>query len=135
MSMSDLSLSQVLTIQGTEQDAPEKTLPIKSQGSFPAQVTLDALLIPKTSSTIIFPVRNSSAIHFGISQGDILIVDRDAIPNDDQLVIISANEELIISRYDQDVNSISHEPSNCTQSQAIKLSIWGTVTYVISKQA
>jgi SOS-response transcriptional repressor LexA len=64
-----------------------------------------------------------------------LIVDRDAIPNDDQLVIISANEELIISRYDQDVNSISHEPSNCTQSQAIKLSIWGTVTYVISKQA
>lgn len=135
MSMSDLSLSQVLTIQGTEQDAPEKTLPIKSQGSFPAQVTLDALLIPKPSSTIIFPVRNSSAIHFGISQGDMLIVDRDEIPKDDQLVIISANDELIISRYDQDAISITYEPSHFTQTQAVRSSIWGTVTYVISKQA
>jgi hypothetical protein len=117
--MSDLSLSQVLTIQGTEPDAPEKTLLIKSGASGASPITLDDLLIPKPASTVIFPVRNSSAIHLGISQGDMLIVDRDAIPNDDQLVIISTNEDLIISRYDEEM----------------KLSIWGTVTYVISKQA
>ena len=76
--MSDLSLSQVLTIPGTQPVALDNTLQKQSQGSLATQVTLEALLIPKPSSTIIFPVRDCYANHLGINQGDMLIVDRDA---------------------------------------------------------
>jgi len=133
--MSDLSLSQVLTIPGTQPVALDNTLQKQSQGSLATQVTLEALLIPKPSSTIIFPVRDCYANHLGINQGDMLIVDRDAAPYDGQLVIVSVDEEFIISRYDKHLICASYSLSEYPQTQAIMPSVWGTVTYVISKQA
>ena len=96
--MSDLSQSLVLSQSGVSKDAQQQAIDVKSGASSHSPVTLDQLLIPKPASTVIFPVRDASAAQYGLSQGDLLIVDRDAMQADNQLVIISANDDLIISR-------------------------------------
>ncbi len=87
--MSDLSLSLVLSQSGVSKDAQEQAIGVKSGTSSHSPVTLDQLLIPKPASTVIFPVRDASAAQYGLAQGDLLIVDRDAQPANNQLVIIS----------------------------------------------
>jgi len=96
-------------------------------------VTLDELLIPKPASTIIYPVRDQSAANYGLKLGDLLIVDLQAVPNTDQLVIVLANDELFISRYKDQLiythSKVTEEIDNVTN-----LHIFGVVTYIICKQ-
>ena len=131
--MSDLSQSLALSALSVSSDAHAQPLRKRSDIPHPTQTTLDDLLIPKPASTVIFPVRDSSAAQYGLNPGDLLIVDRHANPVDNQLVIISANDELIISRYS--------DSSDCTPSKlpeaidtVTNLHIWGAVTYIICKQ-
>jgi hypothetical protein len=65
--------------------------------------------------------------------GDLLIVDRHATPADNQLVITSANDELIVSRYsDRSCQTPSKLPEAI--ENVTSLPIWGAVTYIICKQ-
>ena len=96
--MSDLSQSLVLSQLSASKDAQQQAFSTRSGTPNPSHVTLDYLLIPKPASTVIFPVRDASAAQYGLSQGDLLIVDLDAQPANNQLVIISASYALIISR-------------------------------------
>ena len=131
--MSDLSQNLALSALSVSSDA--HALPLRKQPDIPnpTPITLDDLLIPKPASTVIFPVRDSSAAKYGLNPGDLLIVDRHANPVDNQLVIISANDELVISRYS---DSSDCTPSNLPEAidTVTSLSIWGTVTYIICKQ-
>ena len=132
--MSDLSQSLVLSLSGVSNDAQEQAIGSVSGTPNPSQVTLDQLLIPKPASTVIFPVRDASAAQYGLSHGDLLIVDRDAPPADNQLVIISANDDLIIRRFNALASSTPPNLTDDTENGSIDLPIWGVVTYIIRKQ-
>ena len=131
--MSDLSLSQSFSAQSTSLAALEPSSGSKSAIPELSRVTLDELLIPKPASTIIYPIRDLSAAQYGLKLGDLLIVDREAIPHPDQLVIVLANDELRISRQlnhsIQTHSKVTDEIDNVT-----KLHIFGVVTYIICKQ-
>lgn len=131
--MSDLSLSQSLSAQSTSSTALGLSLSSKSAIPELSSVTLDELLIPKPESTIIYPVRDLSASQYGLKLGDLLIVDREAIPQPDQLVIVLVNDELRISRQlnhsIQTYSKVTEEIDNVTN-----LHIFGVVTYIICKQ-
>ncbi len=131
--MSDLSLSQSLFAQSTSIAALRLSSASKSAIPEPSRVTLDDLLIPKPASTIIYPVRSLSAAQYGLKLGDLLIVDREAVPNTDQLVIVLANDELLVSRYENQLipthSKVTDEIDNVT-----KLHLYGVVTYIICKQ-
>ncbi len=131
--MSDLSLSQSLFAQSTSIAALRLSSASKSAIPEPSRVTLDNLLISKPASTIIYPVRSLSAAQYGLKLGDLLIVDREAVPNTDQLVIVLANDELLISRYE---NQLIHTHSKVTDEidNVTKLHLYGVVTYIICKQ-
>jgi SOS-response transcriptional repressor LexA len=132
--MSDLSQSLALSQLGVSKGAQEQAIGTQSGIPSHTPVTLDQLLIPKPASTVIFPVRDASAVQYGLTQGDLLIVERDATPADNQLVIISANDDLIISRFnDKPVNTPSNL-ADATENGSIDLPIWGVVTYIIQKQ-
>lgn len=131
--MSDLSQSRALSALSVSSDAHAQPFRKQPDISHPTPTTLDDLLIPKPASTVIFPVRDRSAAQYGLNPGDLLIVDRDATPHNNQLVIISANDELIISR-DSDLSDST--PSNLPEAidTVTKLHIWGVVTYIIHRQ-
>jgi hypothetical protein len=131
--MSDLSQSLALSALSVTSDAQGQ--PLRQQPDIPRPIptTLDDLLIPEPASTVIFPVRDSSAAQYGLNIGDLLIVDRHASPADNQLFIILINEDLIISRFSSRVSCIT-----ATLPEQLKnvtnLPIWGVVTYSICKQ-
>jgi hypothetical protein len=129
--MSDLSQSLLLS-------TPEPANGLQRQinageSGIPSVVTLDRLLIPKPASTVIFPVR-TAITQYGLNMGDLLIVDREANPSDNQLVIISTNDDLIVSRFSQSFSNTPPNLSDDTENGSITLPIWGVVTYIIQKQ-
>jgi len=131
--MSDLSQSLALSALSVTSDAHAQPLRKQPDIPRPTPTTLDDLLIPKPASTLIFPVRDRSAAQYGLNPGDLLIVDRHAKPANNQLVIISANDELIISRYsDSSDRAFSNLPE--AVETVTNLHIWGVVTYSICKQ-
>jgi SOS-response transcriptional repressor LexA len=131
--MSDLSQNLALSALSVTSDAHAQPLRKQPDIPHPTRTTLDDLLIPQPASTVIFPVRDRSAAQYGLNPGDLLIVDRRATPVDNQLVIISANDELIISRYS---DSSDRKYSNLPEAveTVTNLHIWGVVTYIICKQ-
>ena len=132
--MSDLSQSLVLSLSGVSKDAQQQATSTRSGTPNPSQVTLDQLLIPKPASTVIFPVRDASAAQYGLSQVDLLIVDLDAQPANNQLVIISANGDLIIRRFRASGFNTPPNLADDPENGSIDLPIWGVVTYIIRKQ-
>jgi SOS-response transcriptional repressor LexA len=132
--MSDLSQSLVLSQSGVSKDAQQQAIDVKSGASSHSPVTLDQLLIPKPASTVVFPVRDASAAKYGLAEGDLLIVDRDTPPADNQLVIISANDDLIISRLSASASNTPPNLADDPENGSILLHIWGAVTYIIRKQ-
>lgn len=129
--MSDLSQSLLLS-------APEPANGIQEQISaeksgIPSVVTLDSLLIPKPASTVIHPVRIALP-QYGLNRGDLLIVDRESSPSDNQLIIISANDDLTVSRYSHPFSNTPPNLSDDTENGSVALPIWGVVTYIIQKQ-
>ena len=131
--MSDLSQNLALSALSVSSDAHAQPLRKQPDIPHPIPATLDDLLIPKPASTLIFPVRDPSAAQYGLNPGDLLIVDRHATPHHNQLVIISANDELIILRYSEQSD---RTPSNLPEAieNVTSLPIWGAVTYSICKQ-
>ena len=131
--MSDLSQNLALSALSVSSDAHGQPLRKQPDIPHPIPTTLDDLLIPKPASSVIFPVHDPSAAQFGLNPGDLLIVDRHTTPHHNQLVIISANDELIISRYSEQSDGT---PSNLPEAieNVTSLPIWGAVTYSICKQ-
>lgn len=131
--MSDLSESLALPTLSASKGSQKQTIAEELSISSHLPVTLDQLLIPKPASTVIFPIRDASAAQYGLKAGDLLIVDRHATPADNQLVIISANDDLIISRLG---SHRGHTPFKLPDESenVTNLSIWGVVTYIICKQ-
>jgi DNA polymerase V len=93
---------------------------------------LDDLLIPRPESTVIFPVRDWASQRFGLSPGDLLVVERGARPEEDQLIIILLNDQLLIKRFNQVGAGPVSVDSAITPAEQAGI-IWGVVTYCIRK--
>ena len=130
--MSDLSQNMLLSAS-FDHGSRGRTISPKSGNVSHSQVTLNELLIPKPASTIIFPVRAAVTQH-GLNEGDLLIVDRDAVPKDNQLVIVSVNNDLIVKRFNRYHPNSPVNSEDFTENGHIRLHIWGIVTYIIRKQ-
>ncbi len=104
--MSDLS--QRLMLSKPDAAISTQGQIISKKSGIQSVVTLDTLLIPKPASTVIYPVK-AALPQYMLNKGDLLVVDREAGPSDNQLVIISANDDLIVSRFS---HSSSNTPSN-----------------------
>ena len=112
----------------------DQIIDVKADNSITSAVTLDDLLIPNPASTLIFPVRDAAAIQYELKPGDLLIVDRATHPADGQLVILSINNELQISRHNLQEAKASSNLSDAPEIGCKSLPIWGAVTYIIRKQ-
>ncbi len=132
--MSDLSHGLVLSLPSASKGAADQIIEVKADNSITSAVTLDDLLIPKPASTLIFPVRDSAAVQYELKPGDLLIVDRSINPANGQLVILSTNNELRISRHNLQEAKASSNLSDAPEIGCKSLPIWGAVTYIIRKQ-
>jgi len=99
---------------------------------------LNELLIKHPSATYFVRVEGDSMINAGISQGDILIVDRAVEPRNNSIVIAVLNNEFTVKRVRFLKNKIQLIPENENYSiieidENQDFEIWGTVVSVIKK--
>jgi DNA polymerase V len=101
------------------------------------QFLLQEQLVNNKSSTCYLRVNGDAMIDAGISNGDVVIVDRSAKAASGRVVIASLNGEMLIRRLERSFNKIRLVPET-TRLSAIdvdisgaEFSVWGVVTYVI----
>ena len=130
--MSDLSESLALNLSNVQRlDRGHALLCRATPRDQP--VTLDDLLIPRPESTVIFPVRDRASQRFGLNPGDLLLVDRSAMPQENHLVIILLNDQLVVEKFSNASAwaSVTTSPTSPTEQPD---TVWGVVTYCILKQ-
>lgn len=99
---------------------------------------LNELLIKHPSATYFVRVEGDSMINAGISEGDILIVDRAVEPKNNSIVIAVLNNEFTVKRVRFLKNRIQLIPENDNYSiieidENQDFEIWGTVINVIKR--
>jgi len=130
--MSDLSQSLALNLANVQHRDDQRVISTKSSAARQS-TTLDDLLIINPKSTVIFPVRDPAAQHYGLNIGDLLVVDRTARPHEQQLIIVLLNDELLFRRMGAGrvVRYSQHSSLAATEGDG---AVWGVVTYAIQKQ-
>ena len=101
------------------------------------EIDLNAHLIKNIPSTFLIRVQGKSMNSVGISNGDLLVVDRSLNPKNFSTVIANINDELVVKSFLKEKNqnfltSGSKEIKdkiNITENSEII--IWGVVTYII----
>lgn len=102
------------------------------------RIDLNIELIKNPSSTFFGRVSGDSMEKAGMSDGDLLIVDRSVYPKDNSVVVCFIDGEFTVKRLKKIKGELFLMPENDKYSP-IKLStendfrIWGTVTYSIKK--
>lgn len=98
---------------------------------------LNAYLIRNKPATFFLRIQSESMIGAGIHQGDLVIVDRSVTPGNGHIVIASLNGEMLIRRYEKQLNKLRLIPET-SRLAPIDIdpsdegfSIWGVVMYVI----
>jgi hypothetical protein len=128
--MSDLSQSLLLSTPEPASGAQAQINSTKS--GIPSVVTLDRLLIPKPASTVIYPVK-AALPEYRLNMGDLLIAYRKASPSVNQLVIVYANYDLMVRRFNQSSSDTPSNLSDDTENGSISFPVWGVVNYIIQK--
>ncbi|MCX7955357.1 MAG: translesion error-prone DNA polymerase V autoproteolytic subunit [Bacteroidales bacterium] len=99
---------------------------------------LNELLIKNKSSTFFARVTGNSMEDAGISDGDILVIDRSIEPSDNRIAVCFIDGEFTVKRLSVKNNECYLLPAN-PKYKPIKITadnefiIWGIVTYVIKK--
>lgn len=102
------------------------------------KLDLNELLIKRPSATFFVRVSGESMTGAGISDGDLLIVDRSLPVSDNRIVIGVVNGEFTVKRIRKRAGKLFLVPEN-PAFRALEItgdmnfSIWGVVTYVIHK--
>ena len=102
------------------------------------KLDLNEYLIKNPSATFLVRVNGNSMINAGISNGDILIVDRSLEPNDGKVVIGVINSEFTVKRISKKGKRLFLNPENenfkpIEINEDMDFKIWGVVTYTIHK--
>lgn len=102
------------------------------------RLDLNDYLINNRSATFLVRVTGNSMEKAGISDGDILVVDRSAEPTDGKVVLCVLNGEFTVKRISKNKDKLFLVPAN-DQYPPIEVKpemdfrIWGVVTYSIHK--
>lgn len=99
---------------------------------------INRLLVKNPASTFFARVSGDSMEGDGISDGDILVIDKSEEPRDRAIAVCYINGEFTVKRLCIDEGKITLLPSNpkykaITVRDGDDLTIWGIVRYVIKK--
>lgn len=103
-----------------------------------ARLDLNKELITNESATFYARVRGDSMTLAGISDGDLLIIDKSKTPANGSVVVCLIDGEFTVKRLKKQGNQFFLMPEN-DKYKAIKIepqndvTIWGVVTYTIKK--
>ena len=103
-----------------------------------ARLDLNKELITNESATFYARVRGDSMTLAGISDGDLLIIDKSKTPVNGSVVVCLIDGEFTVKRLQKKANQFYLMPEN-DNYQPIKIkpendvTIWGVVTYTIKK--
>ena len=102
------------------------------------KLDLNDYLIKNPSASFFVKVNGNSMINAGISNGDILIIDRSLEPSDGKVVIGIINGEFTVKRILKKGKKIFLKPENenfkpIEITEDMDFKIWGIVTYTIHK--
>lgn len=103
-----------------------------------SKLDLNAYLIKNPSASFFVRVNGNSMINAGISDGDILIVDRSLEAVDKRVVIGLINGEFTVKRIQKKGKKLFLVPENekfnpIEITEEMDFKIWGVVTYAIHK--
>jgi len=99
---------------------------------------LNKALIPHPAATFYARVKGSSMIDAGISEGDILVIDKSLDPKDGDIAICFIDGEFTVKRISCQDTGLLLMPAN-EKFQPIRITeendflVWGIVTYIIHK--
>lgn len=99
-------------------------------------IDLNEQLIRNKPATFFMKVSGQSMINAGITEGDIVIVDRSITPANGKIVIAIIDGEMLIRRYQRTMNKLFLVPetpklATIEVNEFSGFAIWGVVTCVI----
>jgi DNA polymerase V len=102
------------------------------------RLDLNDYLVKNESSTFLVRVKGNSMINAGISDGDLLVVDRSVEPVDGKIILGILNGEFTVKRIVKAKNKLVLVPENESFSpievtEEMDFKIWGVVTFSIHK--
>ena len=127
------SLGQWLVTQGISAGFPSPADDFKE-----IRISLDRELVKNKDSTFFARVSGDSMIEAGLDDGDLLIIDRSANPENGKIAICIIDGDFTVKRIRKERNKLLLIPEN-KKDKAIevkeedKLMIWGIVKFVIKK--
>lgn len=100
------------------------------------QIDLNDLLIKNPNDTFLIRVNGNSMINAGINSGDLLVVDKSITANNNDIIVASINNEMLVKRYCRTNNSIeliseNENFQNFKINENDDFNIWGVVKSVI----
>tara|TARA_X000000950_G_C13889798_1_gene650375 strand:- start:2287 stop:2721 length:435 start_codon:yes stop_codon:yes gene_type:complete len=102
------------------------------------RISLDKELIKNTESTFYARVSGDSMENAGLSDGDLIVIDRSLNPENKKIAVCNIDGDFTVKRILKKGNKLYLKPENKSYNKIeIKndqqLIIWGIVTYVIKK--
>ena len=127
------SLGQWLVEQGISAGFPSPADDFKE-----IRISLDKELVKNSESTFYARVSGDSMQDAGISDGDLLVIDRSLEPRNNKIAVCFLDGEFTVKRIKKKGNKLFLKPENknykkISVNEESKLVIWGIVVYVIKK--
>ena len=127
------SLGQWLVTQGISAGFPSPADDFKE-----IRISLDEELVNNKESTFYARVSGNSMEDAGISDGDLLVIDRSLEPKNNKIAVCFLDGNFTVKRIHKERSKLYLRPEN-KKYKEIKINeeneliIWGIVTYVIKK--
>ncbi len=112
--------------------------PAQIQNFIDETLDLNKTLIAHPRTTFLAKARGSSMQDAGISDGDILVVDKAIEPNNNNIAVCTINGEVTVKRLNKIDDKLFLIPANkafkpIEINEHANFIIWGVVTYIIHK--
>ena len=125
------SLGQWIVEQGISAGFPSPADDFKE-----VRISLDKELVKNQESTFYARVRGDSMIGAGISDGDLIIIDRSLNPENNKISVCFLDGEFTVKRIIKEGDKLYLKPENKNYkkieiNEYNELTVWGIVTYVI----
>jgi DNA polymerase V len=100
------------------------------------RISLDKELIKNTESTFYARVSGDSMENAGLSDGDLIVIDRSINPENNKIAVCFIDGEFTVKRIVKENGKLYLKPENIRYKkievkETNKLIVWGIVTYVI----
>ena len=125
------SIGQWLVEQGISAGFPSPADDFKE-----IRISLDRELVKNSESTFYARVNGNSMIDAGISDGDMLVIDRSLMAENNKIAVCFLDGEFTVKRIVKRAKKLFLKPENSNYKEIEiekenNLIVWGIVTYVI----